>query len=201
MQCEMITLLIKRRSVSSGLLRCGVFAIVIMAFSSCAVAAAEFPEDIADLRAELQTVERAITGRFGALPMRVIGRVRAGRLEGFGAVFLLELNVVPMANVSPFRKPYSEAERKNLNEKKRLKVEQLEEIGLDLLKDAAGSLGTIPPGENIALVIALFHFTWEDTTGLPSQLVLQAPRKILLDQVAGKIDEIEFRRKAKIRRF
>lgn len=197
----MIALLTKRRLVNSGLLRCGVLGIVIMAFSSCFVAAAEFPEDIADLRAELQTVERAIVSHFGALPMRMIGRVRGGHLEGYGAVFLFELNVVPMANVSPFRKPYSETERKNLNEKKRLKVEQLEEIGVGLLKDAAASLGTISPGENIALVIALFHFTWEDTTGLPSQLVLQAPRKILLDRVAGKVDEIEFRRKAKIRRF
>ena len=198
---KITTLPSRHVKVNGGSLRRSVFSAVIAVFGLCVMTAAETSESDAGLRDELRTVERLIAGHFDALPMRMIGRVRGGRLEEFGAVFLLELNVVPMANVSPFRQPYSEAERKNLNQKKRLGVDQLEQRGLALLQKAAENLDAIPLEEDIALIIALFYFTWEDTTGLPSQLVLQAPRKILLDEMAGDIDEIEFKRAVKIRRF
>ena len=170
---------------NDGLFRRSIFSVVIAVLGSFVMTAAETSESDTGLRDELRTVERLIAGHFDALPMRMIGRVRGGHLEEFGAVFLLELNVVPMANVSPFRQPYSEAERKNLNQKKRLGIDQLEQMGPVLLQKAAESLDAIPLEEDIALIIALFYFTWEDTTGLPSQLVLQAPRKMLLDAMAG----------------
>ena len=186
---------------NDGLFRRSIFSVVIAVLGSFVMTAAETSESDTGLRDELRTVERLIAGHFDALPMRMIGRVRGGHLEEFGAVFLLELNVVPMANVSPFRQPYSEAERKNLNQKKRLGIDQLEQMGPVLLQKAAESLDAIPLEEDIALIIALFYFTWEDTTGLPSQLVLQAPRKMLLDAMAGNIDEVGFKRAVKTRRF
>ena len=179
----------------------GILTAVIATLALSVAAGAEMPENTADVRDGLRSAERAIASRFDALPMRMIGRVRGGRLEDFGAVFLFEVNVVPMANVSPFRPAYSEDELKSLNEKKRAGVVELEKIGLELLVEAVGRLEAIPPDEHVALVIALFHFTWEDTTGLPSQLVLQAPRSLLLDRAAGQVSDSELARKAKIRRF
>ena len=162
---------------------------------------AELPEKTADVRDGLRSVERTIAGRFDGSPMRMIGRVRGGRLEDFGTVFLFEVNVVPMANLSPFRPAYSEEELRRLNERKKTGVDELEKTGLALLVEAAGRLEAIPPEEQVALVIALFHFTWEDAAGLPSQLVLQARRSLLLDRAAGRVSEAELTRRAKIRRF
>lgn len=192
---------VKDRIMNARLIRCNFLAVTVMLFGICDATIAELSGTTVQLQNQSRMVERAITSRFESLPMRMIGRVRGGHLEDFGVVFLLEVNVVPMANLSPFRQPYSETEIKNLNRKKQLGIEQLEEIGLDLLKNAAGSLDAIAANENVALVIALFHFTWEDTTKLPSQLVLQAQRKILLDYAAGHISEFELRRELKIRRF
>ena len=191
----------KNRITNAKLAWCSFLAVAVILFGLCDAASAELSGTAVQLQNQSRMVERAIAGRFEPLPMRIIGRARGGHLEDFGVVFLLEVNVVPMANLSPFRQPYSEAEIKNLNRKKQLGIEQLEEIGLDLLKNAAGSLSAISTNENIALIIALFHFTWEDTTKLPSQLVLQAQRKILLDYAAGRISEFELRRELKIRRF
>ena len=198
---ETIAVSSKCRGPRTGFARFGVLAAVIATLAVSAAAGAELPENAEDLKDGLRSAERAIAGRFDALPMRMIGRVRGGRLEDFGVVFLFEVNVVPMANVSPFRPAYSEDELKSLNEKKRAGVEQLEKIGLDLLAETAASLGAIPPDEHVALVIALFHFTWEDAAGLPSQLVLQARRSLLLDRAAGRVSEAELVAQVKIRRF
>jgi hypothetical protein len=201
MRCETIAVSSKCRGARTGFARFGVLAGVIATLALSAAAGAELPENTADLKDGLRSAERAIAGRFDALPMRMIGRVRGGRLEDFGVVFFFEVNVVPMASVSPFRPAYSEDELKSLNEKKRAGVEQLEKIGLDLLAETAGSLGAIPLDEHVALVIELFHFTWEDAAGLPSQLVLQARRSLLLDRAAGRVSEAELVAQVKIRRF
>ncbi len=186
----------RRRFAVSGILTA-----VIATLALSVAAGAEMPEDTADVRDGLRSTERAIAGRFDASPMRMIGRVRGGRLEEFGAVFLFELNVVPMANVSPFRPAYSEDELRSLNKKKRAGVDDLEKIGLELLVEVAGRLEAIPPDEHVGLVIALFHFTWEDTAGLPSQLVFEARRSLLLDRAADRVSEAELVAQVKIRRF
>lgn len=181
--------------------RRGVLVAVIALLARSAAAGAELPKNAAEMHDSLRSAERAIAGRFDAVPMRIIGRVRGGRLEDFGAVFLFEVNVAPMANVSPFRPAYSEDELRGLNETKRASVDELEKIGLEMLVEAARRLGTIPPDEQVALVIALFHFTWEDTAGLPSQLVLQARRSLLLDRAADRVSAAELAGQVKIKRF
>ncbi len=53
----------------------------------------------------------------------------------------------------------------------------------------------------MALMISLFHFTWEDTDDLPAQVVIQAPRRALLDRQAGRISEQELAKRLTVRRF
>ena len=191
----------RRRRVKTGFTALAALAGVIAALSPCAALEAKWPRNKKGLRDGLRSVERALAERFEALPMKMIGRVRGGWLEGFGAVFLLEVNVVPMPNLSPFRPAYSEDDLDVLNARKQAGVKRLEEIGLEMLAETAGILGAIPPDEQVALVIALFYFSWEDTSGLPSQLVLQAPRSLLLDRAAGRLSQTELARQVKIRRF
>jgi len=62
-------------------------------------------------------------------------------------------------------------------------------------------MSRVPVTEKVALIISLFHHTWEDTTGLPSQLVMQAQRQILLDHQAGRIDLATFKNKLDLARF
>ncbi len=38
----------------------------------------------------------------------------------------------------------------------------------------------VPEGEKVAVAFTLFHYDWEDLTGLPSQFVVPAPRSALL---------------------
>ncbi len=183
------------------------FLLVVAVAATGAAPAAELTPASRELRADLRTVERSIDRGFerrllaGGAPMIKIGNTRGGYLQGFGAVFTLEVNVVPMANVSPFKPSYTEQELRQLNQKKRGRLSELEELGAGILVKEAGKLGAIPEEEQMALMISLFHFTWEDTGDLPAQVVIQAPRRALLDRQAGRISEQELAKLLTVRRF
>jgi hypothetical protein len=50
-----------------------------------------------------------------------------------------------------------------------------------MLVDSARSLDSVPPGEQVAVGLSLFYWTWENREGLPAQIVMHAPRKALLE--------------------
>ena len=83
--------------------------------------------------------------------------------------------------MSPFRPAYSRPEIQNLNQQKRAKLADLRSQLRQVLVDQGAVLTRIPPTEKVAIVVTLFNFNWEDTTGLPSQIVLQATRQSLAE--------------------
>jgi hypothetical protein len=50
----------------------------------------------------------------------------------------------------------------------------------EMLVASASSLENLPPSEQVVLAVSLFHYSWEDYTGIPNQIVMQAPRQQLL---------------------
>ncbi len=155
---------------------------------------AEPPAAEDTLRRELASAELSIDGRFnnisvmtGSKPMPLMGVTRGGYLKGFGAVFTLQVSLVPVANLGPFRRP-TEEEKTKLNLSKRQRVEDLEIHARVVLVEEGARLTRVPVNEKVALIVSLFHYSWEDVTGLPSQLVMQARRQVLIDRQAGRID-------------
>ncbi len=49
-----------------------------------------------------------------------------------------------------------------------------------MLVDSARSLDSVPADEQVALGLSLFYWKWENRDGLPAQIVMHAPRKVLL---------------------
>lgn len=137
------------------------------------------------LRAALRTAERRIDARIQQVtsnaPFVLLGTTRGAYLAGYGVVFTLEVNLVPVAAISPFRPAYTAQEIQNLNHQKRQKLGALEASMRQLLIGEAAALTQIPANEKIAIAVTLFNFNWEDTTGLPSQIVMQATRQALLE--------------------
>ena len=155
---------------------------------------AEPPAAEDSLHRELAAAERSIDGRFdnisamtGSKPMPLKGVTRGGYLKGFGAVFTLQVSLVPVSNLSPFLRP-TEEDKTQLNLSKRQRVEDLEIRARTVLVEEGARLTRVPVKEKVALIISLFHYSWEDVTGLPSQLVMQARRQVLIDRQAGRID-------------
>lgn len=175
--------------------------ILCLVFAVGALQAAELVPAARELREALHATERSMERRFAETSMKLIGRPQGGYLEDFGVVFTLEVNVVPMANVSPFNPGYTEEQLLRLNQRKRERLDDLKTLATDILVNEAVRLEAVPRDGQIALVISLFHFTWEKTTGLPSQVVFQAKRDDLLNREAGRLSESALSKKVEARYF
>src|SRR5713226_2229501 len=90
------------------------------------LAAAQAPADGRTLRASLKSSERTIDERVQQMtaraPFALLGTTRGAYLAGYGVVFTVEVNLVPVAGLSPFRPAYSPAEIQALNKQKREKL-------------------------------------------------------------------------------
>ena len=162
-------------------------------------AAADISPKAAAMRKQIVEVERSIDRRFrdleDAQPMTLIGAARGAYLDGYGAVFTLEVNLYPSAALSPFRQSYSEEEKRQLNIRKRQRLETLEEKAREILLQESAKLVSLPEGEKVALAISLFHFAWEDLTGLPRQLIMAAARAVLAEAQSGAVAAVDIRKR------
>ena len=156
-----------------------------------AAAAGESAVAVQALGREVAEVERSIDRRFANLESGAgiarVGSTRGVYLRGYGAVFMVEVNLAPAAQVSPFRQSYSEEERRQLNLLKRQRLPELEQAARQILIDESAGLPSLPKGEKAALTVLLFHFPWEDLTELPTRLVLDAERGALDAARSGEL--------------
>lgn len=153
----------------------------------------------------LKSISRVIDERVQQMtaraPFVLLGTTRGAYLPGYGAIFSLEVNLVPVAGLSPFRPAYTPQEIQNLNRQKREKIGTLRAGLRPLLAEQAAGLSQIPPGEKVALIVSLFNFHWEDTTGLPAQIVLQATRQALVDLQARRAGTPDLERTIDMKEF
>ena len=160
------------------------------------------PANEHDLGKQLKRVERSIDGRFEQTihpsPMALVGVTRGFYLQGFGAVFSLEVNVVPTPNISPFFRGYDAEQKRNLNRRKKEQLKPLEARAREILTEEVAKVEALPADEAVALAISLFYYNWEDIGGLPFQLVVQAPKQVLLDRGAGRLTDSEFNRQVEV---
>lgn len=142
-------------------------------------------------RAELAAVEKSLDGGFRSLrveaPMELLGLTRGVYLRGYGAVFTAEVNLLVAAGISPFRPTISKEEVVRVREAKKKRLPELRNLMQQLLLDSASGLDRVPETEQIVLGVSLFYQGWEDRSGLPSLILMQAPRRALLDIAANRM--------------
>jgi hypothetical protein len=162
---------------STRFLACVAFALIVVG----GVIAATVPSRIT--RASLRTLERSTDVGFEGLlsedPLSILGATRAVYLDGYGVVFSTEVELSPSAAPNPFRPAFGKEEIARLKEKKKVRIAFIKESMRNMLVQFAASLKTVPPGENIALAVTIPYFRWEDTDGMPRQILMVAPRKAL----------------------
>ncbi len=136
-------------------------------------------------RAVIAPVERSFDARISRFniddPIVVLGASRGVYLEGFGLLLGTEVDLLPGANITPFRPAFTKEEKIKIRAKKLERLAKMKELMRDMLVDAAGMLDTVPADEQIAVAVSFLNRSWEDTTGLPAQIVIQAPRKSLVE--------------------
>ena len=141
-------------------------------------------------RASLVHLEKTIDGKVAAIDRDerslVLGLTRGVYLEGYGAVFTAEVELVPSATPNPFSGQTITKELiTRLKAKKRLRIDMLKQTMRDTLISAAVPLDNVPVEEQVALAVTIAYFSWEDSAGLPRQILMHAPRSVLLKGAKG----------------
>jgi len=147
-------------------------------------------------RSALASVEKSCDSRFARSydSFDLLGTARGVYLEGYGAVFSTELNLIVSPNVSPFHQSFTKIEIARIHGQKVQRLPMLKQKMRELLVASAASLENLPPSEQVVLAVTLFHYSWEDYSGLPSQIVMQAERQKLLSNATREtaIRTVEF---------
>lgn len=140
-------------------------------------------------RASLKSVERTFDDRLQRLtgdPFELLGNTRGVYLDGYGAVFTSEVNLIVSPTINPFRLKLTKEETDAVHERKLKKLSVLKQDMQEMLLSASATLSDMPPSEKIVVAVTLFNYNYEITTGLPGQIVMRGERRKLLDVQAGR---------------
>ena len=113
-------------------------------------------------------------------PIDLLGLTRGLYLQGFGAVLTTEVSLVVNPGISPFKQKISPEEAARVHQRKLANLPLLRKTMQGMWRDAATALTSIPENEQIVLAVRILYQPWEDTAGLPGQIVLKGARKAAL---------------------
>ncbi|MBI1790070.1 MAG: hypothetical protein HYR60_21265 [Acidobacteria bacterium] len=120
-------------------------------------------------------------------PFLLLGPARGLYLEGYGAVFSAEINLVAGPTLNPFRQAISKEEVVRVHTRKLQRLPGLRQTMRETLLAAAASLDEVPAEEKIAFEVKLLAQSYEDLSGLPSRIQMQGQRAKLVEAKLGRV--------------
>jgi hypothetical protein len=141
----------------------------------------------------IKELERAFNYRVSSLagvdePMELMGDFRGVQLEDYGIVVTSEVSLVVTPGLMPGR-PKIPPEMAARVRKQRVERLPLLKTGMkEMMRNMAAAFTQIPASQQLVLVVRLYYGTWEDTTGMPAQVVMRADRA---SAAAGKVETEE----------
>lgn len=131
----------------------------------------------------LSAVEAMVNDKFrapGPDQYDLLGNARTTWLEGYGALTTVEIQLVFVSGITPFRPAYSAQEIALLHDRKLKKLPILKDTMRNLLASSAIKLDSVPPNQRIAFEARLWRFSWEDSKGIPQRVIMSAEKSKIL---------------------
>jgi hypothetical protein len=124
-------------------------------------------------------------------PIDVLGNTRGIYLDGYGAVFTTELSPVFTPGLSPFQPNISEQDKAKVRQRKLARLPVVERLMNSMLQSAAKELTGVPEDQQVVVMVNFVYLPYEDTTGLPGQMVAKATRRAILSgaQIEAKVTD------------
>ena len=158
-------------------------AIVVLGVMSAAAASSADETPKID-RAAFAKLSNDVDNRFRSLwpdyPAELVGVTHAVYIKGYGAVVTGEVNLAPSSGITPFHQTITPEDKSRAHQKKMQRMPELRSAMQALLIQAASDLREVPETEEIAIAVSLFYWVWEDKSGLPEQVVMHAPKRVLM---------------------
>jgi hypothetical protein len=141
-------------------------------------------------RGMIEAMEHSLDNKLSGLwpqdPAEVLGLSQGTYIQGYGAIFLGEVNLAPAAGITPFHPSVSADEVRRTHDKKLQRMAAIRTAMRGMLLDSARSLDSVPADEQVAVGLSLFYWKWENRDGLPAQIVMHAQRKALLQSASAE---------------
>ncbi len=133
-------------------------------------------------RQTLADVERRLDTKLASLggandPMDVLGASRGIYLDGYGAVFTVEASLIITPGLNPFHTMMTEPEKAKVHQRKLDRLPMLKQAMRDAWRDSATALTAIPDNQQVVIAVRLLYLPWEDTRGLPGEIVMKGDRR------------------------
>src|SRR5277367_2238509 len=103
------------------------------------------------IEAMQHSLDNKLSGLWPQDPAEVLGISQGTYIQGYGAVFLGEVNLAPAAGISPFHPTVSADEIRRTHDKKVQRLAAIRTAMRAMLVDSARSLDSLPPDEQVAL--------------------------------------------------
>jgi hypothetical protein len=149
-------------------------------------------------RASIIAVEKSINEEFANKSgdpnaYDVLGNARGTYLEGYGALFTVELDLINTGPLTPnpFKQTITAQEIATTRERKLKKLAMLRESMHTLMVNAAGTLEGLPANERVSMAAVLLFNKWEESRGMPRRLFMSAEKQKLLDAKAAHAGQPE----------
>ena len=164
-----------------------IFVIPLLVVTACILQAGDTAPRVT--RAILVPVEKSLDDRINRLwednPLALLGSTRGVYLEGYGAVFSVEINMV-VGGSTLMHLNWSKEDKDKYRKKKLDQLPQLRASLKQALVATAATLDPVNPDDQVVIAVFLSRYPWEDAAGIPAQMTIQAPKKKLLEiQRAG----------------
>jgi hypothetical protein len=141
----------------------------------------------------IRGLERAFNDRLVSLadvnePLDLLGDTRGVQLDDYGVVFTSEVSLVITPTITPFRQKITPEVAARVHKLRVERLPLLKAAMLEMMRNMAVALTQLPAGQQMVLVVRLYYGPWEDTTGMPAQVMMRADRGAA---AAGKVETEE----------
>ena len=140
-------------------------------------------------------LERAFNNRLATMAdvnqneaVDLLGDTRGVQLEDYGVVFTSEVSLVVTPGITPFRQKIPPELAARVHKLRVERMPLLQAAMKEMMRDMAAAFTQVPAGQQMVLVVRLYYGPWEDTTGMPAQVIMRASRA---SAAAGKVETEE----------
>lgn len=145
----------------------------------------------AEIEAVQKACDQAIRGYSIDAPLDHLLPTHGVYVDGFGAVFVTDVNLISLPPLWGFGGHIAPGEIKRIHDSKLKRLPAVRQLMTQMLFDASKTLVHLPPDESILLHFNFYSMELEDRTGLPKMMTIQGKKKDLLEAATGKLPAAE----------
>jgi len=135
-------------------------------------------QTLSDLESRLDTKLASLGGVND--PVDLLGAARGIYLDGYGVVLTAEASLIVTPGLNPFKTEMTAPEKEKIRQRKLDRLPMLRQAMRDVWRDSATTLTSIADNQQVVVAVRLLYLPWEDTRGLPGEIVMKGDRRTAL---------------------